>query len=391
MTRFFTSITCAASMLLVGCLRTAEPPQIPVQTLVPIYQEDYPYAFDYLEYSSSGQTLVATGVHFANLYNATNYKKLVEGRAEKLNDSGKTSLFFGGAGHIDDNTWYFVSGVPGERVTAYIKQIEPPRELIKYDIGHPSKLPVVANKHHLADTNTLLDWRSGKQYRVETRVGEFGYTLTENSRVMTHNPIISNTVLIHDPVKQEALSLDTGARVWGATLSADAKYALTHSKKGWCTVWQVLEKKKIGSCGQATIIDPKQTFRPGGRSFRVLIEGEFREYETHSLKVLRSIPLKEKMPASIVNRAMNDKWLAVFDREGYLRVWSLLDGRLRGEYKYPSMGDHHIKENSLAFQPNGDRLAVSQGRLLKVFDLSNPPATPAAPQEQGAWGSNSAR
>jgi len=380
MSRLLALVFYANSLLLTGCLRTTESP--PAQTLVPIYKEKYSDVFDSLEYSNNGQTLVATGMLFASLYNSTDHKKLVEVKADLDSNLGISRIFMG-AGHIDDNTWYFATSIPGENLIVDIRQIVPARDLVKYDIGHDSNRPILANRNHVTNGMTLLNWHDGKRYKVDIEVGAFGYTLTENSRVMTYNPIISNTVLVHDPVRQEHLQLDTGSRVGEVALSADAKYAITVSRKGHCVVWYIPEKRKTGSCGRTSLINSKQTFRPDGRSFRVLVNDEIREYETHTLKLLSAVPLRLKMPATIISLAMNDNWLAALDEKGHLRAWSLVNGMLRGEYVNEAMAGYDLGGSNLAFQPHGNRLAVSQSTWLIVFDLGDPPAMPEPPREQG--------
>jgi len=380
MNRFVVITLCLSTSLFVGCLRTTESRQVTAQVLTPIYTEDHSSVIQSLAYSDNGATLVTSGGCCVNLYNTLDYSKLVALKREdfyKIEKNDRPPLAgFNGAGYIDRNTWYFFSSANAtDNDVIDIRQLEPARELIKHNLKVNSNRPVFANKHHLANGRTMLDWRSGKRYEIVTEVGEFGYTLTENSHVMTHNPLISDHVLIHDPVKQESLWIDTGSRVFNTAISADAKYVVTISRRNKCVLWQLPEQTRLGSCGSARLLNPKQTFRSDGRSFMVWGNNEIREYTlppSKTLQPIRRIPIKITMPDQILDSAQNDNWLAVVDEKSNLRVWSLADGSLRGEYANPVMADYRISASSanLVLQPGGTHLAVSQSSWLMVFDLA---------------------
>jgi len=356
---------CAGAFLLTGCLHTVASPQAAMQKLVPVYTEKYPTTAEFLEYSGNGKTFIAAGgCCFVNLYEAFDYKKLAALNSESSDDFDMFTAIRG-AGYIDDNTWYF-STDEGD-ASASIRQIEPPRELYKHNLGRGTNRPVIANKSHLAFVDTLLDWHNDASYKViEAHPGWFGYTLTSNSRVMTYN-VFNGDVLFYDPVKQESMSWNTGFRIGSLILSADERYAVVHSDQGKCVLWQLPEKERLGSCGSGELWGEKWTrsvFQRDGRAFAVSTDNEIRVYTVQPYKLLTKVTMGEK---PVISLALDSGRLAAGNEDGMIRVWNVADGSSLGEYT--SNPTPKILESVLAFQPNGTQLAVSQSGKLIVFDL----------------------
>jgi len=342
---------------------------VAAQALTPVYTEKYLAIVKFLEYSANGQTFIAAGAHrFVHLHDAATFQKLVaidSGGKFGAPDMFDNMLATQGAGYIDDNTWY-VATDDGKNVSASIRQIEPPRELYKHNLGRGSDRPVIVNKTHLTYVETLLNWHDGASYKVaQAHPGSFGYTLAGNSQVMTYNAF-NGEVLLHDPVKQESAVWNTGFSIRRMALSADARYAVALSDKGKCVLWRLPEKERLGSCGRGGLADSKQTqimFQRDSRAFARSVNDEIRVYATQPFKLL----MKAAMPERVTGLALSEGRLAAADNVGTIRVWNIAENRLLGEY--PADPEARRGPSVLAFQPGGSQLAVSQSNQLMVFDL----------------------
>jgi len=360
---------CVGALLLSGCLHTAASRQAVAQTLTPAHIEALPVTARFLEFSDNGRTFIVAGKHrFVYLRDAATLGKRVaidSGGEFGAPDRFDNVLATRGVGYIDDNTWY-VATDDRKNVSASIRQIEPPRELYKHDLGKGSERPVIVNKNHLAYVEALLNWHDGKSYKADrAHPGSFGYTLTADSQVMTYNAF-SGDVLLHDPVKQESIVWNTGFSIRRMVLSTDAKYAVALSDRGKCVLWQLPEKERLGSCGRGGLLDSKQTqiiFQRDSRAFARSVNNEIHVYTVRPFKLL----IKATMPERVTGLALSEGRLAAADNVGNIRVWNIAENRLLGEY--PGDPENGGGASVLAFQPGGSRLAVSQNNQLLVFEL----------------------
>jgi len=361
---------CVGALLLSGCLHTATSSQAVAPTLTPIHTEALPVTARFLEFSGNGRTFIVAGKYnFVHLRDAATLEKRVaidSGGELGAPDMFDNVLATRGAGYIDDNIWY-VATDDGKNVSASIRQIDPPRELYKHDLGKGSERPVIANKNHLAYVGTLLNWHDGTSYKVDrAHPGSFGYTLTASSQVMTYN-VFNGDVLLHDPVRQESMYWNIGFPIADFILSSDERYAVAQAPKGKCVLWQLPEKERLGSCGRGGLWGEKWTrsvFQRDGRAFAVSTDNEIRVYTVQPFKLLMKVALREK---PVIGLTLDNGRLAAGDENGAISVWNVADGSLLGEYA----GDPNLKEfySLLAFQPGGNRLAVSQNNQLLVFEL----------------------
>jgi len=345
---------------------------------MPIHTEILPRPVGFLEFSNNGATFIAAGNHeFLYLYNTVTFEKYV---TIKRDADKSRVLSIRGAGYIDDNTWYLARdefkdyGSPSE-TSVNIWQIEPPREIHKYDWGSFSDRPVLANKNHVAHSRKMLNWHDGRTYDLNKGyIGSLDYMLTPDSQVVTSRHY-SGLYQFYDPFKQESTFWDIGSD-WlsqDLTLSPDAKYALITSSKGRCELWRVPEKEELGRCGRSRLFGgtkwQKVAFQRDSQAFAFAVGDEkISVYATQPFKRLMSVT----MPHEVQALALNEGRLAAVDKSGTVRVWDVAANKLLGEYASHSASPATF---SIALQPGGGKLVVSQfDRNLKqdqlmVFDL----------------------
>jgi len=354
-------------MLLCGCLHTAASPETSAQTMTPIYTERLPMTVKFLEFSANGKTFVVGGEYwFVNLYDSLTYKNLATFTKENTDYLEQGSVQ--GTGYIDNNTWYFAAG---RDVITVIRQIDPPREIFRQVFEHGSDKGVGVNKNHIAYRDTLLNWHDSSSYKVENaHSARFGYALTAGSRVLSYNAF-NGDILLDDPIGEDTLYWNAGFPITSLALSRDEKYAVALSHKGKCAAWRLPEKKRIGSCGSKLALTDKSVqsvFQRDGRLFAVSVGNEIQVYRTEPYQLILSVAMLKPVMAL----ALGENRLAASDEDGMMRIWSIDDASLIGQYAHdPALTSF---TNRLDFQPNGSLLAATQGGQLMLFDLETRPS-----------------
>jgi len=380
MNRLSVFLLCLGAFLLSGCPRHAALPQAVGQPLTPTYTEILPKSTDFLEFSENGGTFIVAGKHnLVRLYNTETFEKRVT--IQKSNENHR--LYIQGVGYIDDNTWYVATDYSYltaeywkslsanirqdylKEISISIRQIEPPREIYKHDLGAFSHGPVFANKTHIAQGEKLLNWHDGSVYdALITNVGLIHYILTPDSQVVSSSGLARHVYLFHDPVKQEGMDWNIGSG--DLTLSPDARYAVVSSYRGKCELWQLPQKEQVGNCRRGWLLESKKwrkvAFRRDSSAFAIAAENEAFVYATAPFQNVMAVT----MPKAIQALALSEDLLAAADASGTIRVWHVTENKLLGEYASDSQS---LTSHVMGFQPGGGKLAVSQGDQLMVFDL----------------------
>jgi len=337
--------------------------------------------------------LLAGSYRYVYFYEAVTFRKRVAIRKESRKE-GVFSIL--GAGYIDDNTWYVATGktypnpdykesLPGQnnylhrgltRSDISIRQIEPSRELYRDDLHGSGIKTVFANKNHIAYRWTMVNWRTGEQYKVDMPhpIVTF-YNLTPDSQVVTKF-LRRDAYLFYSPLKQEGVVWDFAFQ-WSDSnlmLSRDARYALVGTEKGGCELWQVAQKKRLGRCGRSKLWGDKIThavFRRDSQAFVVSAENKITLYSIEPFKSLMTLVLKE--PVDML--ALNEEYFAAIDKAGMLRVWDINENKLLAEYRFSEnhdgLAEFSSSSRQMAFQPGGSKLVVSNLSQLLVFDLAD--------------------
>jgi len=370
-----------AFFLLSGCPLHAALSETAEQSLTPIYTEDVPHFVKFLEFSNDGSTFIAAGQsNFLYFYDALTFEK----RMEVTKNLNKNQNFdVGGAGYIDNNTWFFVTDELNDRdeksPSVSIWQIEPLREIHKYPWDYLSSSPARANQNHIAYGGKMLNWHDGRVYKLSGGSGEH-YMLTPDSHVVTSH-LYSSIYQFYDPFKQESTFWDIGSdsnRSWRyqqLTLSPDANYALITSIKGRCELWRVPQKEELGHCGHPRLFGWIRTkreeiaFQRDSQRFAFTAgDKKISVYETQPFRQMMSVTMSDAVQAL----ALNEGRLAAVDQSGTVRVWDVAANKLLGEYVSPSKSLSHF---AIALQPGGGKLAVARWNKplyqnqLMIFDL----------------------
>jgi len=376
MNRLSALLLCASVFLLSGCLHHAALSEAAGQPLTPTYTEGLPGSVKFLEFSNEGSTFIAAGEYnFLYFYDAVTLEK----RMEITKDPDKI-LFLAvrGAGYIDNNTWYFATDEFKDLCSprdAFVNiwQVEPLREIHKYQWDDLSERPVLANKNHVAHHEKMLNWHDGRVYDLSTGALR-NYMLTPDSRVVTGHHY-SGLYQFYDPFKQESVFWDIGSD-WlrqDLMLSPDASYALITSSKGRCELWRVPQKEELGRCGRSRLFGgtkwQKVAFQRDSQAFAFAAGNEkISVYETQPFKQVMSVT----MPNAVQALALNEGRLAAVDKSGTVRVWDVTANKLLGEYVSHS---ESLVTFSIALQPGGGKLVVTQSdknlpqSQLMIFDL----------------------
>jgi len=403
MNRLSTWLLCAGAFFLAGCPhRALVMPQVAEQVLVPLYTEALPHSPKYLKFSEKGGTFIVAGIaDFIYLYDAAAFEKRTEIRKEtqKENEFPYHSFYIRGVGYIDDNTWYtatetryattenLIRNALSGNAALHIRQIEPMRELHKYDQNGLSD-HVLANATHVADERTLMNWHDGSTYEIAVAHPGFGYGLTPDSLVVSHS-FRGSVYWFHDPVKQNGFVWDVGGSPNGIPitgmpntissgnliLSSDAKYGLVTSGRGKCELWQLQlpQKELLGQCGRSSLFGGKHwrgvAFTRDSRAFAIATENEIFVYTTQPFRQVMATTLAHNITALTLEA---DR-LAVADESGAIFVWDTGTGRLLGEYHERRKTNRDatvLRTRLLDFQPGGTKLLAAQTDYLMVFDLS---------------------
>jgi len=322
MNRFAIFLFCVGVLFLSGCSRHITLPDTIGQQLTPAYTESLPRMAEFLEFSKEGATLLVAGSYdFLHLYDATNFYKRVTMQQQ--------GLAIQGVGYIDNNTWYFATDY-SKVSSVHIRKIEPPHEIYKYDWERLSGRPVFANKNHIAHDEKMLNWHDGRTYKISVaHPGIFDYRLTPDSQVVTRD-FQGSIYLFYDPVKQESMVWDVDSK--SLILSPDARYALVLSRWGKCELLRMPQKEQAGNCGQRKLLGSKKlgrvAFQRDSRAFAIVMGNEIFVYATQPFKPLMVVPMKKTVDAM----ALGEDRLAVIDETGTLRVWSISENKIFGEY-----------------------------------------------------------
>jgi len=377
--------------LLNGCLRQSTVSVAASRPLVPIYQEELPITTRFFDFADKGKTFLLAGHYsFLYIYDAATFEKRVMIREV----DGEDEFSVLGAGYIDDNTWYVATGynypnpdykesAPGQnnylrkflsKSVISIRQVEPEHEIYNHDLNGRMSVGVFANKDHIAYGWHFIDWHTGESYKVDVPYPN-GYYNLASSRLVVMRSFLQkkNIYLFFNPLKQEGKFWNFGSSWSGSDLmlSRDANYALFRTEKGGCELWQVPQKERLGRCGRSKLWGDKTTrgvFRRDSQAFAVSAENKITLYSIEPFKSLMTLTLAK--PVDML--AFSENYLAAVDEVGMLRVWSIHNNKLLGEYDLSQyhngirvlMNSHHF----MGFQPGGNKLVVSVGQLL-VFDL----------------------
>jgi len=377
--------------LLNGCLRQSTVSVAASRPLLPIYQEELPITTRFFDFADGGETFLLAGRYsFLHIYDSTTFKKHV--MIKEVDGEDEFSVL--GAGYIDDNTWYVATGYhypnpdykespPGQnnylrrylsKGVVSIRQVEPAREIYNYDLQDFSHERVFANKNHIAYRGTLVNWHNGEVSVVEIAYPVGSYYFTPASQVITRS-MLRDVYLFYDPLKKEVEHWHFSFRRYGTELilSRDGRYALFRKKKGSCALWQLTPKKRLGRCGRSKLWGDKisrAVFRRDSQVFAVSAENKITLYSIEPFKSLMTLALKE--PVDIL--ALSEEYLAAIDKTGMLRVWSIKENKLLGEYRFSEnhsgLARFSSSSRQMAFQPGGSKLVVSNLDQLVVFDLA---------------------
>jgi len=398
-------LLCASAFLLSGCPHHGSVlPQAAEQALVPLYTEALPSSTKYLKFSENGGTFMVAGItNFIYIYDSDTLEKHEEitKETQKGNEFPHHNFHIKGVGYIDDNTWYaateesyattenLVRNKWSGNATLHIRQIEPSKELHKYDWDGFSNRPVRANATYVANDTKLLNWHDGSTYEVAlAHPGTFGYGLTPDSLVISRS-FRGSAYAFHDPVKKSGFVWDIGGSpsaiysIYSPStissgnlmLSSDVKYGLVTSGRGKCELWQLQlpQKELLGQCGRSGLFGGKHwkgaAFTRDSHAFAMATENEIFVYTTQPFRQIMATTL----PHTITALALEADRLAVADESGAIFVWNTGSGKLLGEYhgrRETKRDATVLRTRLLDFQPGGGKLLAAQTDYFMVFDLS---------------------
>ena len=292
-----------------------------------------------------------------------------------------------GVGYIDANTWYFTavttgrSGTEGiivDRTNIHIRSIQPSKEIAKYSFL--GKQSVSINNDYVAfsgpytkyNNGVLVKWRTGEEipvdvvYPARNSLGHF--ELTRSNRVLSADwmDYVPNTMLA-DPFNNKTEELD-----WYVTFSPDERYAIDFSERR-CKLRKLsgkevapIQKQEIaGYCSERLTRKADEmynkwvSFSPDGKSFVVATGRDVRVYRVEPFQ----LALEIRMPGQVVEAALSDDgWLAVSDKDKFLRLWDVATGNLAGQHQGTYL-------DLLRFQPGGNKLMAAGSDGITVFAL----------------------
>jgi hypothetical protein len=283
-----------------------------------------------------------------------------------------------GVGFSGSNTWFFCvsfrtdkPGNENRRYSFIVRSINPPREIASFERCGEH---FMSNGSHVMHNWELYNWQTGKSYPYEIfPPAAINRSLAPVSAAVMLTPgnlVLSwqygkKGVMINDPIRDKTEIWDVDI-FWKhkMAVTADDKYLINVAGRR-CTLWKWPERQKVGHCSPWLYGKSLESFdmalAPDGKTFAFAADNAVRVYRTEPFQLL----FETAVPSGVGRVAVSsDGYLAVAENRGILAVWDIAERKIVGRNRFVEEGKEKGFSPLLAFQPNGNRLAVGWGGLM---------------------------
>jgi hypothetical protein len=356
--------------------------------LATLYGSEFGRPIDAAEFANDGKTFMAISESYVGVYRTEDYRLLDK---HSIPEQRFASII--GAGFIDAKTWYFVETVSGsirdiekgverekEETRAHVRSLFPVQEIASHPFEKSAKYVAAASGNHIAFSDELLDWKTGKIYRTKIAHHATPGLTVIHGHVVTHN---DDVVVIDDPLHRETGVWDTGwSPIAQIAITPGIRRVITVSENGACQAWMPPppDAQKVGSCGRghlfAPVAYPRLAISPDGARLAVSVENQVRVYRIEPFDL--ELELETSMPTPVSALALsNDGRLAAGDENRLVRVWDIGNPQPIGAFSFAGFVSKRVskedttipKVTRLAFQPQGNQLAALMDSWMVILEL----------------------